>query len=238
MDNPLRASRLSKAAHVRWVLALCCAVLVLPYVARGSNQIPSVMLGAFGWLAEVLPDTHDTLQAVASPASEAMSGNPKAYTFLPATAEDLPRLRAWLQTPQVVRWWGDPAEQFHLLEEDLNDPRMVMWIVLFEGRPFAYVQDYAVHSWPQPHFEHLPAGSRAIDAFVGEPDMLGRGHGSAFLRLVAERLKAEGAPVVAIDPDVDNARARRAYAKAGFHGEAIVETGEGPAILMTFDGAA
>ena len=85
--------------------------------------------------------------------------------------------------------------------------------------------------------KHLPAGSRAIDAFVGEPDMIGRGHGSVFLRLVAERLKVEGAPVVAIDPDADNARARRAYEKAGFRGDAIVQAGEGPEILMTFDGA-
>ena len=47
---------------------------------------------------------------------------------------------------------------------------------------------------------------------------------------------AEGAPTVAIDPDVDNTRARRAYEKAGFSGEGIVETGEGPAVLMIFSG--
>jgi hypothetical protein len=28
------------------------------------------------------------------------------------------------------------------------------------------------------------------------------------------------------------------YEKAGFRGDAIVQAGEGPAILMTFDGAA
>jgi aminoglycoside 6'-N-acetyltransferase len=168
---------------------------------------------------------------------EIMSDDPKAYTFRPASPKDMPRLRAWLQAPEVMHWWGDPAEQLKLLKEDLNEPRMVVQIVSFDGRPFAYVQDYAVHDWPQPHFERLPVGSRAIDAFVGESDMIGRGHGPAFLRLVAERLKTEGAPVVVIDPDVDNVRARRAYEKAGFRGDAIVETGEGPAILMTFDGA-
>ena len=25
---------------------------------------------------------------------------------------------------------------------------------------------YAVHVWPQPHFDHLPLGSRAIDALA------------------------------------------------------------------------
>jgi aminoglycoside 6'-N-acetyltransferase len=163
---------------------------------------------------------------------------PSPYAFRLAAREDLPLLRVWLRTPEVVRWWGDPVEQSALLQEDMNEPRMVMRIVSFESRPFAYVQDYAVHVWPQPHFAHLPAGSRAIDAFIGEPDMIGQGHGSAFLRLVAERLRAEGAPVVAIDPDVDNARARRAYEKAGFGGDAVVETGAGPAVLMIFGGGA
>jgi aminoglycoside 6'-N-acetyltransferase len=141
-----------------------------------------------------------------------------------------------LQTPEVRRWWGDPEEQAALLEEDLSEPRMVMRIVSFEGQPFAYAQDYAVHVWPQPHFSGLPEGSRAIDAFIGEPDMIGQGHGSGFLRLLAERLKDEGAPVVAIDPDVDNLRARRAYERAGFRGDTVVETAEGPAILMIFEG--
>jgi hypothetical protein len=40
--------------------------------------------------------------------------------------------------------------------------------------------------------------------------MLGRGHGSAFLRLLAGKLIREGAPLVAIDPIADNFRARRA----------------------------
>jgi aminoglycoside 6'-N-acetyltransferase len=66
-----------------------------------------------------------------------------------------------------------------------------------------------------------------------ELDLIGRGHGSAYLKLLAERLRAEGAPVVAVDPDVGNFRARRAYEKAGFRGDTVVESGEG--ILMIFD---
>jgi aminoglycoside 6'-N-acetyltransferase len=66
--------------------------------------------------------------------------------------------------------------------------------------------------------------------------MISQGHGSAFMRLLAERLTAEGAPVVAIDPDVENLRARRAFAKAGFRGEDLVETETGPVVLMTFGG--
>ena len=145
-------------------------------------------------------------------------------------------LDAWLRTPEVARWWGDPDRQAALLREDLSEPRMAMEIVSLDGEPFAYAQNYDVHAWPQPHFAHLPGGSRAIDAFIGEPAMIGRGHGAAFLKMLALRLVEQGAPVVAIDPDVDNWRARRAYEKAGFRVDAVVETGEGPAARMIFGG--
>jgi len=163
-----------------------------------------------------------------------MPGDP--YAFREMTADDLPMIARWLAIPEVVAWWGDPDEQYALVAEDLDNPHMRQWIVSDEGRPFAYAQAYQVHVWPQPHFAHLPPGSMAIDAFTGEPDMIGGGHGGAFLRRLASRLRAGGAPVVAIDPDVDNTRARRAYANAGFAGDAVVETGEGPAVLMLFGG--
>jgi aminoglycoside 6'-N-acetyltransferase len=144
--------------------------------------------------------------------------------------------RRWLATPEVVRWWGDPDEQYALLQEDLGESRMIMRVVCFGELPFAYAQDYEVHSWPQPHLQGLPAGTRAIDAFIGEPGMLGRGHGSYFLRLLAQRLVREGATAVVIDPDVSNLRARRAYEKAGFRVDSVVATAEGEAVLMMFDG--
>lgn len=159
-----------------------------------------------------------------------------AYVFRQCVKEDLAMLDIWLRAPEVVRWWGNPEEQARLLEEDLDEPGMTMRIVSLHGRPFAYAQHYEVHTWPQPHFECLPRGSRAIDSFIGEADMVGKGHGSAFLRLLAEQLIDEGAPLVAIDPHLDNFRARRAYQKAGFRSEREVVTGEGPAMLMIYKG--
>jgi aminoglycoside 6'-N-acetyltransferase len=157
------------------------------------------------------------------------------YSFRRATTKDLPRLRRWLNAPEVRRWWGNPSEEFELLRGDLNEPRMMMRIVSFRGQPFAYAQDYDVHSWPQPHLSRLPKGSRAIDSFIGWPSMIGRGHGHAYLRLLAERVCAEGAPLVAIDPAEGNLRARRAYEKAGFRVEAKVATEAGRAVLMLYE---
>lgn len=145
-------------------------------------------------------------------------------------------LRRWLATPEAVRWWGDPVREAALLEEDLHTPAMVMRIVSFDGRCFAYAQDYDVSLWPQTHLSHLPPGARAIDTFIGKPDMIGCGHGAAFVRLLARRLIEDGAPQVVIDPTADNIRARRAYARAGFVGDMPVPTDEGPVVVMTFRG--
>ena len=164
-----------------------------------------------------------------------MKADRSAYSFRRATEKDLPLLRRWLNAPEVRRWWGNPSEQFELLRADLNEPLMTMRIVSLGGRPFAYAQDYEVHAWPQPHLAHLPKGSRAIDSFIGWPSLIGRGHGQTYLRLLAERLCAEGAPLVAIDPAEENLRARRAYEKARFRLETMVVTEAGQAALMVFE---
>jgi aminoglycoside 6'-N-acetyltransferase len=142
--------------------------------------------------------------------------SPDAYVFRPMRAADLDMARRWLKTPDVARWWGDPDEQLALLEGDLDDDRMSMWIVSYRQRPFAYIQNYDPCGWGTHPFGGLPPGSRGIDQFIGEPDMLNRGHGAAFIRAHVEDLFAAGAPVVGTDPDPSNQRAVRAYRKAGF----------------------
>jgi aminoglycoside 6'-N-acetyltransferase len=116
------------------------------------------------------------------------------YNFRPFTHYDLPMAAHWLQQAEVARWWGDPAKELAVITEDLNEPMMRQWVVEYHGRPFGYVQTYPVHAWPQSHFKHLPGEAKALDAFIGEPGMLGCGHGRAFLRVFAEMLIAEGAP--------------------------------------------
>ncbi len=161
-----------------------------------------------------------------------MSAGSGDYGFRPMIEADLPMARRWLETPEVQRWWGDADGQVSLLEEDLDDPRMTMWIVSYRDRPFAYIQDYDPTAWATHHFGGLPPGSRGIDQFIGEPDMLNRGHGSAFIRAHGDRLIAEGAPVVGTDPDPDNTRAIRAYEKAGFIAARKALDWEGEPVLL------
>lgn len=135
------------------------------------------------------------------------------YTFRNVTKADLDLVLEWQSRPHVREWWDsiEPGS-----EEDLEDPRVARWIVSTAGRPFAYMQDYTVHGWEDHHFFLLPRGSRGIDQFIGERDMIEKGHGSAFITERLEILFEQGVPVVATDPHPENARAIAAYKKAGF----------------------
>lgn len=136
-----------------------------------------------------------------------------AYSFRKATLADIGLLQAWQANPHVAEWWdaGAPYD-----EAALADPRVARWIVSVSDRPFAFMQDYSVHGWQDHHFGDLPKGSRGIDQFIGDPEMIGLGHGSAFIGARLRILFDQGAPVIATDPHPDNARAIAVYNKLGF----------------------
>jgi len=154
------------------------------------------------------------------------------YQFRPMTEADLALVRRWLAEPHVMQWWGDTHQQFELVSGDLEVEAMDQFIVATNDRPFGYIQCYDPEVWPDTGLGDHPMGTRGIDQFIGEPDMVDRGHGSAFIRVFNDRLLASGAPRVITDPDPANARAIRAYEKAGFSRDRMVETPDGPALLM------
>jgi aminoglycoside 6'-N-acetyltransferase len=153
------------------------------------------------------------------------------YAFRPMAPGDLAMVRRWLETPEVVRWWGQPDQQYELVSGDLAHPDMDQFIVSLDGRPFGYIQCYALSTWNGGLGLH-PSKTRGIDQFIGVPDMIGRGHGSGFIRQFAEGLLKSGTPRVVTDPDPANGRAVRAYEKAGFARDRMVDTPEGAALLM------
>jgi|SRR5580692_7075416 aminoglycoside 6'-N-acetyltransferase len=160
---------------------------------------------------------------------------PPIYDFRPMTAADLPLVRRWLAMPEVVQWWGDPDEQFALISGDLDHPAMAQFIVAKDDRAFAYLQSYDPIAWPDNGLGPQPPGTRGIDQFIGASGMIGRGHGAAFIRSFVDGLLAAGTPRVVTDPDPDNARAVRAYDKAGFRRDRLVQTPDGLALLMARD---
>lgn len=159
-----------------------------------------------------------------------MSGEaagPRRYALRPVGIRDRACLARWRAMPHVREWWGEPGEDMP------DDPRVARRIASVEGKPFAYVQDYDVHGWAGHHFGHLPPGSRGVDLYIGEPSMLGLGHGPALARQHVEALLGAGAPAVAVDPHPANARAIAAWRRAGFVPEGrALETDWGPALPM------
>jgi aminoglycoside 6'-N-acetyltransferase len=149
-------------------------------------------------------------------------------------ADDLPMVRGWLRVPQVREWWGDPDEQFDLVSGDHSEPVMDQRIVLLDGAPFGYLQCYRLTDW-NIGFGDQPPETRGVDQMIGVTDMIGCGHGSAFIRAFVENLLAAGTPRVVVDPDPTNARAIRAYEKAGFTRDKLVDTPDGISLLMVRD---
>ena len=135
------------------------------------------------------------------------------YDFRKVTMDDLPALLEWQAQPHVREWWhsDEPYDQ-----EELSDPRVSRYIVSVDGRPFAFMQDYSVHGWEDHHFAHLPKGARGIDQYIGDPRMIGIGHGSAFIGARTGVLFDSGVPVIATDPHPENERAIAVYKKLQF----------------------
>ena len=143
-------------------------------------------------------------------------------------------LRQWLAQPHIDGWWGAPDREIALFQRDLDGGPTDMRVVWADA-PFAYLQDYPAHYWPAPQYESLPADTRAMGTFLGDPAYLGKGPGSAYLRQRATELSEAGASTIVVDPDPLNTRAIAAYTKAGFAPleERPGEAGN-PALVMTF----
>lgn len=137
--------------------------------------------------------------------------------FRRITASDEPLLRGWLAGPHVRVWWGDPEEEIALIRSGEETGESEGYIALLDARPVAYLQVWTPSAHDEEEWQTAaPPSSRGIDMFVGPADCLGRGIGPRVLRAFAQRLFAGGVPRLVIDPDAANARAVRAYEKAGF----------------------
>ena len=159
-------------------------------------------------------------------------------TFRPLTGDDLPMLCEWLARPHVAEWWSDPPASLADAEEEfLGEETTRPYIALLNGAPIGYIQSYvAMGSGGGWWEEERDPGVRGIDQFLAHADQLDRGLGTRMVRAFVERLFADPAVTrIQTDPSPANARAIRCYEKAGFRAKGVVDTPDGPALLMLCD---
>jgi aminoglycoside 6'-N-acetyltransferase len=106
--------------------------------------------------------------------------------------------------PEVARWWGFPEPGFPW-SDDTGATRLAIVV----GGAVAGLIQYSEEN--EPRYRHA-----AIDLFL-DPALHDRGHGTEALRqLLTILVQGRGHHRITIDPAAANARAIRAYEKAGF----------------------
>ena len=157
------------------------------------------------------------------------------YALRPATARDLGRIEAWLGAPHVVPWWDAADRAIVAIAGHLASSTVRTYIMAIDGREAGYLQSYDPHAEADHPYQDQPIGTLGIDQFIGEADLVGRGHGPALIDQFARARFAEGVPRIVTDPNPANERAVRAYAKAGFRVLDQRTTIYGPALIMGRD---
>lgn len=162
--------------------------------------------------------------------------HPEDYDFVALVHAHLPLVRSWLGEPHVARWFTEgPDEALEHIRAHIDDPAIDCFLVQHNGRPIGYIQAYDPFAWPDHPYRDQPVGTVGIDQFIGERDLIGRGHGPRFIDQLVRNRFALGVPRVVTDPDPTNASAILAYSKAGFVPIEERVTAWGRVLLMTRD---
>ena len=134
----------------------------------------------------------------------------------PASLSDLDLLSCWDEQPHVMA--SDPNDDWQWEVELGRKPSWrAQLIAEFDGRPIGFIQiiDPALeetHYWGA-----CGDGLRAIDIWLGDAADLGRGYGTAMMRLALARCFSDAqVTAVLVDPLFGNAGARRFYERLGF----------------------
>ena len=136
----------------------------------------------------------------------------------PATLADLPVLRHWDTKPHVLAAGGDDDTIDWARELDRDPDWQAILIAEADGRPIGVVQIIdPAREETQYWGERVEPNLRAIDIWIGEEADLGRGHGTAMMRLaLAHCFDDPAVTAVLVDPLARNEGALRFYERLGF----------------------
>jgi aminoglycoside 6'-N-acetyltransferase len=134
----------------------------------------------------------------------------------PATPDDLELLRRWDEQAHVVA--SDPNDDWGWETELARQPDWREQLIAeVDDRPVGFVQIIDPAREDSRYWGDVPANLRAVDIWIGEEADLGKGYGTAMMRLALERcFAAPGVVAVLVDPLAANSRAHRFFERLGF----------------------
>ena len=94
-----------------------------------------------------------------------------------------------------------------------------MFVIKMDARPIGIIQSYRVDAFPDyvAQLGGLAEPAFGVDLFIGERELIGKGHGTALLRdFVRQGFDRYGVGYCVIGPSRSNEAAIRSYEKAGF----------------------
>lgn len=135
----------------------------------------------------------------------------------PATIDDLGLLRRWDMQPHVRAAFGGDSRYDWPAELAADAPWRQLLIAEVGGRPIGVLEITDPVPEPTGYWAPVPAGCRALDIWIGETADLGKGLGTAMMKMALERCFADPAvEAVLVDPLATNRRAHRFYQRLGF----------------------
>lgn len=145
-------------------------------------------------------------------------------TLRRATPADASLLARWDREPHVIACvTDDPDAEVAFAgavwEEEIaaSSDDSVYLIAEAEGRPIGAMQVIDPHTEPTHYWGEIEPNLRALDIWIGEPDALGRGYGTAMMTQAIDAcFAAPEVTAIVIDPLNSNTDAHRFYARLGF----------------------
>ncbi len=136
-----------------------------------------------------------------------------------AVPSDVPTLERWDRAEHVIAVSGDDEPWDWPREIDV--PWQEVWIGEVDDRPIGVVVVLDAAGEPTNYWGDasgpVSPGTCAIDIWIGEPEAVGRGYGTAMMKHAIDRaFDAHGAHTILIDPLVTNTRAIDFYRSLGF----------------------
>ncbi len=133
-----------------------------------------------------------------------------------ARPDDLELLETWQARPHVIA--AGAGGEWHWREElGRRPPWREQLIAELGGRAIGFVQIIDPAHEDSHYWGDVDNDLRAIDIWIGEPSLLGRGYGGEIMRQALARCFAVPAvQAVLVDPLASNYRAHRFYRRFGF----------------------